>query len=129
MEQLHRTRRRFVQGGIAALSGVLLWRFLTPAPPAIKRGLRVARSEIPAEGALVFRRARVALMQEGGEIYALSLTCTHLGCTVGVTPEGLVCPCHGSAFGRGGEVLRGPATRPLQRLAVHLEAEHVVVEG
>lgn len=42
--------------------------------------------------------------------------CTHGDCHVAPVPgESLLeCPCHGSRFGLDGQVLRGPATRPLQ---------------
>ena len=80
--------------------------------------LRVSRDDVPREGALVYREARVALMHSGNEVYALSLVCTHLGCTVNVTERGLTCPCHGSEFDRQGLVLKGPASRALQRLKV-----------
>lgn len=127
MEKFRRTRRRVIQTLILAASGWPLWRFLTPATSADKPVLQVDREAIPPDGALVFRQARVAVLRAGDEVYALSLTCTHLGCTVSVTPTGLVCPCHGSTFSRTGEVLRGPATRSLDRLAVRLEGNSVVV--
>jgi len=50
-------------------------------------------------------------------IYALSTTCTHLGCT----PNWLAgenkfkCPCHGSGFYMTGINFEGPAPRPLER--------------
>jgi Rieske Fe-S protein len=95
----------------------MLWRYLTPCI-ATRRTLavRVRRSDLPAGGALVYREERVALLREGETIYALSLVCTHLGCSVTVTADGLVCPCHGSRFDRAGRVLQGPADRPLSRL-------------
>jgi cytochrome b6-f complex iron-sulfur subunit len=45
---------------------------------------------------------------------AVSPICTHQGCTVEAQAAVLVCPCHGSTYSRAGEVLRGPATRPLR---------------
>jgi Rieske Fe-S protein len=54
---------------------------------------------------------------------ALSPVCTHLGCLVDIQGPELVCPCHDSAFDREGRVLRGPAQRPLRRLAATLTAE------
>ena len=45
---------------------------------------------------------------------ALSPTCTHQGCTVEAQGAVLVCPCHGSTYSRTGQVLRGPAARPLR---------------
>jgi cytochrome b6-f complex iron-sulfur subunit len=95
----------------------MLRRYLTPG--IVRRrtvAVRARRSDLPAEGALVFREERVALLREGKTFYALSLVCTHLGCSVTVTADGLVCPCHGSRFDRQGKVLHGPADRPLARL-------------
>lgn len=129
MEKFRRTRRRVIQALILAAAGFPLWRFLTPPATAGKPVLRVKRSEIPPDGALVFRQSRIAVLRAGEEIYALSLTCTHLGCTVTVTPTQLVCPCHGSVFSRTGEALRGPATRPLARLEVRQEPDTIIVLG
>jgi cytochrome b6-f complex iron-sulfur subunit len=53
---------------------------------------------------------------DGRAVYnAVSPICTHQGCTVEAQAAVLVCPCHGSTYSRAGEVLRGPATRPLRR--------------
>jgi cytochrome b6-f complex iron-sulfur subunit len=47
---------------------------------------------------------------------ALSLVCTHLGCTVESQADGFACPCHGSRFDLQGKVTRGPAGKPLNSL-------------
>ena len=59
-----------------------------------------------------------AYRDPSGELHAVSLTCTHLACTVQWNDAETTwdCPCHGSRFSIDGEVLDGPATRPLQRL-------------
>jgi len=45
---------------------------------------------------------------------AVSLTCTHQGCTVQKQNNGeFFCPCHGSTFDRDGKVIKGPAKRDL----------------
>lgn len=50
-----------------------------------------------------------------GELHCVSITCTHLGCTLAwnAAETSWDCPCHGSRFGYDGAVLDGPATRPL----------------
>lgn len=128
MEKVGRSRRRFIKALAFVIASVsLLWKFLTPRGSQKKPLLRVAKAEVPADGALVFRKSRVAIVRDGDDIYALSLVCTHLGCTVNVTPKELICPCHGSIFGRGGEIFKGPADAPLERLAVEERGEFIVV--
>lgn len=118
MENVPQSRRSFITTLILlAGSAGLLWRYLTPGTVRRRRVVvRVARADIPPQGALVYRTERIALLREGETVFALSLVCTHLGCTVNVTAEGLSCPCHGSRFDRQGQVLQGPADRPLPRL-------------
>jgi len=124
MADTHQSRRNFIGTLISlAAGGWLLGKFLTPKVRRKKTLLTVAKSELPLEGALVYREARVALLRQGEDVYALNLVCTHLGCTVNVTATGLVCPCHGSRFDRQGNVLEGPADRPLERYEVEAGGE------
>ncbi|MEU3146519.1 MULTISPECIES: FAD-dependent oxidoreductase [unclassified Streptomyces] len=71
----------------------------------------------PGSGAIVRvggRRCAV-YRDEGGATHAVSARCTHLGCLVAFNEAETAweCPCHGSRFGVDGEVLQGPALRPL----------------
>src|SRR5450759_5197047 len=75
-------------------------------------GSRTLRPEIPA---VVFRTT--------GGFTAMSLVCTHLGCTVESKPEGFTCPCHGSRFDLQGKVLRGPAGKPLNSLRTGITSD------
>lgn len=52
-----------------------------------------------------------------GELHAVSMRCTHLGCLVrfNAAERTWDCPCHGSRFDVDGAVLEGPASRPLPR--------------
>lgn len=63
------------------------------------------------------------LVLRDGRYAALSPICTHLGCTVDIEGAHLVCPCHGSTYDRAGQVLRGPAERPLKRFPATVTAE------
>ncbi len=53
---------------------------------------------------------------------ALSLVCTHLGCTVEQKGGEFACPCHGSLYNADGKVLRGPAQKPLRALRVEVNS-------
>ena len=56
--------------------------------------------------------------------YALWARCTHLGCTPNWWGDQnrFKCPCHGSNYTIGGDVIAGPAPRPLWRAKVELAA-------
>ncbi len=129
MEKSHRSRRRLLKGIVLVGAwSILFWRFLVPGQKSRKKPLlEIRKSDIPPGGALVYRRSRVVVIRRDAEIYALSLVCTHLGCTVNVTPKTLVCPCHGSVFDRAGVVLKGPSSRPLERLEVREQGDSLVV--
>lgn len=50
---------------------------------------------------------------------ALSLTCTHQGCTVQPSANGeFHCPCHGAVYDAQGRVVSGPARRDLARYEI-----------
>ena len=56
-------------------------------------------------------------------LYALSTTCTHLGCIPNWLKNELKfkCPCHGSGFYATGVNFEGPAPRPLERFRITLD--------
>ena len=120
MENVPQSRRTFIATvALLLASAGLLRRYLTPRLPSQRTVLvSVPTGDLPPQGALVYRDQRLALVRDSGGVYALSLVCTHLGCTVTVSADHLSCPCHGSEFDRQGKVLKGPADRPLQRLKV-----------
>lgn len=69
----------------------------------------------------------VCIVQSGGNYTALLMLCTHKDCEV--VPSGPVfhCPCHGSEFDRRGEVVQGPAQKPLQQFKVSHDAENIYI--
>lgn len=74
-------------------------------------------------GALLSQKGqKLAVYRDlAGKLHACSATCTHLGCTVhwNTAEKSWDCPCHGSRFSIYGDVLTGPAAKPL--LQIELE--------
>jgi Rieske Fe-S protein len=68
------------------------------------------------------------MISDGSRVYAQSAQCTHRACTVDKKHDGFECPCHGSKFAMDGQVVEGPANKPLPRLAVETDAAaHLIV--
>lgn len=66
----------------------------------------------------------------GGGISALSATCPHLGCGIGLEPKGgFACPCHESHFDADGSYLKGPSPRGMDPLPVRIEDGRVLVQA
>lgn len=74
-------------------------------------------------------RFYLARQSDGGFI-ALSLRCTHLGCSISweESKKRFICPCHSSAFDISGEVLNPPAVRALDYYPVLIENDMVKVD-
>ena len=91
----------------------------------------VPLAEVPVGGAYAVSLdgRRVLISQPAaGTVAAFEATCTHQGCTVRATEDGLVCPCHGSAFDPAdGAVVHGPATEPLAPVGVAVRGADVVL--
>lgn len=73
---------------------------------------------------------RVIVARDGKGLYAFSGMCTHMGGAVYLSDdEGTsVCLSHQSLFGPNGEVIRGPAIKPLPHLAVKVCDGRVLVD-
>lgn len=104
-------------------------RFLLGAVPAkvseyADRDVLIARTVTQAvteleigQGGVIVRAGEklAAFVDDLGDLHVMSAKCTHMGCTVdwnGGTKL-FECPCHGSKFAPTGEVVNGPAARPL----------------
>lgn len=72
---------------------------------------------------------RVWIVNDGQKIFALSVVCTHLGCTPNWMPNErkFKCPCHGSGFDVKGINFEGPAPVPLRRFEVTLADDGQIV--
>jgi cytochrome b6-f complex iron-sulfur subunit len=76
------------------------------------------------EGTVRFNHEQKAyVVGAAGGVYALSAVCTHLGCITRFRSDErtIACPCHGSRFDLEGNVLHGPAPRPLRWVEVQLD--------
>ena len=76
-----------------------------------------------------FKDRNMWVVRYQGKIYALSTTCTHLGCTPNwlEADKKFKCPCHGSGFYITGVNFEGPAPRPLERWAVSIGDDGQIV--
>lgn len=104
---------RLIGAALAVLPLWGLYRFLTPEIDVNDIMAELPDTDIPEGGAVVFPDKKIAVMRMEGKITAVSLTCTHLGCTVALDGGKFLCPCHGSFFSLDGSVLKGPAERRL----------------
>jgi cytochrome b6-f complex iron-sulfur subunit len=122
MQQPGIDRRTFLTtlglGGVgfsALIAGIGNLMYLKPAvdygPPMV---VRAGRPEEYKEGIKeTLENERVVILRDKKGFAAISVTCTHLGCTVRTSDAGFECPCHGSQFDNDGFVTGGPAPRPL----------------
>jgi cytochrome b6-f complex iron-sulfur subunit len=118
----------------ASMIGMLLGtiRFLFPnvlsEPPS---RVKVGFPDQYEEGKVVdrFKPQNMWVVRHQGKIYALSTTCTHLGCTPNwlEREEKFKCPCHGSGFKITGINFEGPAPRPLERWAIAIGEDGQIV--
>ena len=149
-EQLS-TRRAFYQRIIYGLSSLMTATLALPAVgylfvPSRKRQetgwtdagpIATLRQNAPRE--LVFQKKRVDgwkistvratawAVKTEQEIIAFAPQCTHLGCGYHWNEEKsqFLCPCHNSIFSIDGQVVGGPAPRPLDRYEVRVEGERL----
>lgn len=74
----------------------------------------------PGQAAVVRHNGKevASYCDDSGTLHTVSAVCTHMGCLVGWNPVDRTwdCPCHGSRFRHDGEVVHGPATKPLKPL-------------
>ena len=104
---------------------------LKAANAASKGKMVIALNKLPINSAFTFTSktgvpAMVFRTKKG--LFAYSLICTHLGCTVALDQNILACACHGSQFDplHGGAVLSGPAPTPLNKIKVAISGKNVV---
>jgi cytochrome b6-f complex iron-sulfur subunit len=115
-------RREFItllSGGVLTVAGaataaaslVYLRPRVTYGPPS---RVAVGKPDTYTTGSQVaLPEAKIVIRRTGNKIAAISTVCTHLGCTVNPSDTGFDCPCHGSQYDERGDVIGGPAPKPL----------------
>jgi Rieske Fe-S protein len=72
----------------------------------------------------------VILGRDPDGLYAMTAICTHQGCDMtsygSITFSVVSCDCHGSRFGRNGDVLKGPADVPLDHYRVDVALDGTI---
>jgi cytochrome b6-f complex iron-sulfur subunit len=134
------TRREFlgISWGVSLLglfgqAGAALARFFKPRIELGAFGTKVVAGHMDE-----FQLGTVSHVQKGrfyisrledGGFLALWHSCTHLGCTVPWREDErrFHCPCHSSIFTPVGEVVSGPAPRPLDIFPIEIVDGNLVV--
>jgi cytochrome b6-f complex iron-sulfur subunit len=108
--------------GSGALSALSNFVFIKPrATYGAPQRFSIGKPEdYPSGTRIALETRRICVVREGNRLAAVSTTCTHLGCIVGLSDTGFACPCHGSRFDPDGTVTGGPAPRPLPWFKVTL---------
>ena len=123
---------RALLGASAAVGIGEALRFLSYAPERPPSAFDVGLPSDYPLGSEVLRPEIPALIRHDESGFAaLSLVCTHLGCTVQKeTNDGFRCPCHGSRFDESGKRTQGPAKDPLPTLPIEIRSDgHVWVSA
>ncbi len=128
-EELSR-RQFFVKVGMSSIlvaaagTAVFAYQFLSPnvlyePSPIVNAG---KPDRFPPDSVTLDPQTAIYVVHGPEGYYALSATCTHLGCLTAFKSElGIIaCPCHGSKFNRDGVKIAGPAPKPLPWLRMWL---------
>ncbi len=88
-------------------------------------------ADLPPGTVMSFRSGRFFLVRlDDGGLLALSMVCSHMGCTVNwdASEKVFKCPCHASSFDRLGNVIKSPAARALNYHKVIVENGRIMVD-
>lgn len=134
MEKRRVSRREFCFGAVAVAGAPFLLSSCGENLPEVKAGQPIVEeSKLEPNSAFVYADAetgdeRVLVRHPDGKFALLTAECTHRSCTVEYKPEEgfLKCPCHGSTYDpESGALFKGPAKKPLEKLAVKIEGGKV----
>ncbi|OVE76415.1 hypothetical protein BVX98_06090 [bacterium F11] len=121
------TRRSFLFWGwssflafLAASMGGVLRFFLPNVLYEPSQKFRAGKVTDYPLGVTIDAANRVWIVRTENQLYSMWARCTHLGCTPNWFPaeSRFRCPCHGSNYNLDGDVIAGPAPKPLWRVQV-----------
>lgn len=137
------TERSVVTWLVGTSFGAFIMAVLYPAgsylvPPAVSESaansvtLPFGVDELPPNSARIFKfgsRPGLIVHTSAGELRAFSASCTHLGCTVQYRKDidRIWCACHNGHFDMNGHNVEGPPPTPLERYAVYVRGEDIIV--
>jgi len=126
-------RQFFVKIGVSSMAVAAVgtagfsYRYLSPnvlyePSPIVDAG---KPDDYPPDSVTLDPHTAIYVVRTSEGFFALSATCTHLGCLTAYKPDlGIIaCPCHGSKFKKDGMKIEGPAPRPLPWLRMWLSDE------
>lgn len=143
MKEQRRTRRSVLKSVLAGMGVLSISRLIFRSKPLMggeKKELLI-NLQNSQYGSLRFQGGTLALdsnaLDRKGlllyranekEVLVYSRRCTHRGCQLRAFEEGISkCPCHGAAFGLDGDVLSGPAKRPLKKYQGVLDGDQLII--
>ena len=121
--------------GLSALGAFAypLFRFLLPVESLARaKSVTLAKSEVPVNATkdqMIGPTPVIIINARDKGFLAFSKVCTHLGCLVKYDKERqiFICPCHAGLFDLEGNVISGPPPSPLQKFAVRVDGDNIVI--
>ncbi|WP_159600974.1 QcrA and Rieske domain-containing protein [Agromyces humi] len=100
-----------------------------PDAPAVGEDI-AALADVPVGGSIdatINGEPALIAQPTAGQVVAFSAICTHQACVVAAAGDEFDCPCHGSRFDAAtGDVLNGPALKPLPSIPVAISGDRIV---
>jgi Rieske Fe-S protein len=129
---LTENRRKFLKTFLFVLGFLVAW------PIRLARAKKLAISLDKVEplqkvgGALILKikdREILFIRDSEESIRSLDPTCTHEKCQVAYNAEKktIDCPCHGSRYDLEGNVLHGPAPKPLESFDSYIDTKNRII--
>lgn len=126
-------RRTVLKSIFAAMGTVLFWPARTARAAKIAIGLdKLSTLKTVGSSMTINLKGKTVMFVRDGEesVRGIDPTCTHQQCTTEYKVENnrIECPCHGSIFDLNGQVLKGPAEKPLNLYQTSLQDGRVVID-